>query len=692
VGGGYAQVMATSEAADRGTVTSIGSRTLAFPRAADRARPIIEAIRPEVDGARRASKAAVGDVLCVEADAFVDGHALVACEIRTRLASEPWETIAMEPIGNDRFRGWLPTHTMGWQSFVIRAMVDEFASWRRDLLARKDAGQDVRLELLVGAELIADAAQRAKGADRKLLLSAADALRDSPRGLETQITGVAEDAGVGSLLLSSEFSQMMTRYSDSARAATSPLHKIFVDRATARFSTWYELFPRSTSSDAKRHGTFADVQKQLEYVAELGFDVLYLPPIHPIGQTGRKGRDGATTAGPLDPGSPWAIGSSAGGHKTIHPDLGTLDEFRDLVARAGEQRIEIAIDLAFQASPDHPWVKEHPEWFRHLPDGTIRFAENPPKRYEDIYPLDFDTSDWEALWTELLDVVLFWISQGISIFRVDNPHTKPFAFWEWLINSVRTGHPEVLFLAEAFTRPPVMQQLAKLGFTQSYTYFTWRSTKWELATYMNELLHTEQVDYFRPNFWPNTPDILSQELQTGGQSAFATRLILAATLSANYGIYGPAFELGEHTARTVGSEEYLHSEKYEIRSWDLDRPDSQGDLVRTVNHLRRAHPALQRNDTLHFHSTDNDHLIAYSKHDESGDVVLVAVNLDHGNTQSGWINLDLDTLGLATQRPFVVHDQLTDAQFQWQGPRNFILLDPSKVPAHIFVVTQAEAL
>jgi starch synthase (maltosyl-transferring) len=663
-----------------------------MPRSADRVRPVIESIRPEVDGGRRPSKAAVGDLVCIEADAFVDGHSLVACEIRARHENDPWATVPMEPIGNDRFRGWLPVATVGWQSFVVRAMVDEFGTWRRDLTARIEAGQDVKLELLVGADLVAAAGQRAKGAERKLLLSAADALRQSPRGLETRLSESPEDAGVGMLLLSDDFAWLMTRHSDTARSASSAVHKIFVDRATARFSSWYELFPRSASSDATRHGTLADVQKQLDYVAQLGFDVLYLPPIHPIGQTGRKGRDGSVKAAPGDPGSPWAIGSPAGGHQAVHPDLGTLEEFRELVQAAGERGIEVALDLAFQASPDHPWVKEHPAWFRHLPDGTIRYAENPPKRYEDIYPIDFDTTDWEALWTELLGVVLFWIDQGIAIFRVDNPHTKPFAFWEWLIASVRSVHPEVLFLSEAFTRPPVMQQLAKLGFTQSYTYFTWRTTKWELETYMEELLRTEQADYFRPSFWPNTPDILSQELQTGSRAAFEARLILAATLSANYGIYGPAFELGEHVPRTPGSEEYLHSEKYEIRGWDLGRPDSLADLVTLVNQVRRQHPALQRNDTLRFHDVDNDHLIAYSKHDASGDIVLVAVNLDHANAQSGWIDLDLESLGLDGSRPFVVHDQLTDAHYQWHGPRNFILLDPSAVPAHLFVVTQAAPL
>ena len=405
----------------------------------------------------------------------------------------------------------------------------------------------------------------------------------------------------------------MRRCADPDRSATSEVFTVAADREKARFSAWYEMFPRSASPEPRRHGTFADVRAKLPYVAHMGFDVLYLPPIHPIGRTGRKGPDGATNAAEGDPGSPWAIGAREGGHTAVHPELGTLEEFRDLVTAAAARGIEVAMDLAFQASPDHPWVTEHPAWFRHLPDGTIRYAENPPKRYEDIYPLDFETTDWQALWAELLEVVRFWVAQGVRVFRVDNPHTKPFAFWEWMIRLVKADHPEVIFLSEAFTRPRVMEQLAKVGFTQSYTYFTWRNTKWELETYLDELTKTDVADYFRPNFWPNTPDILHEELQHGGRAAFLSRLVLAATLSANYGIYGPAFELQEHFPRSPGSEEYAHSEKYEIRWWDLARPDSLSEFIARVNKIRRDHRALQFNDALQFHPVDNEQIIAYSK-------------------------------------------------------------------------------
>jgi starch synthase (maltosyl-transferring) len=458
------------------------------------------------------------------------------------------------------------------------------------------------------------------------------------------------------------------------------------------------MFPRSASTDPERPGTFADVRAKLPYVAHMGFDVLYLPPIHPIGRTGRKGPDGATRAEAGDPGSPWAIGAAEGGHKAVHPDLGTLDDFRDLVTAAAARGIDVAIDLAFQASPDHPWVTEHPEWFRHLPDGSIRYAENPPKRYEDIYPLDFDSPDWQALWAELLDVVRFWIDHGVKVFRVDNPHTKPFAFWEWMIGLVKAGHPEVIFLSEAFTRPAVMQQLAKVGFTQSYTYFTWRNTKWELETYLTELTRTDAADYFRPNFWPNTPDILSEPLQVGGRAAFLSRLVLAATLSSNYGIYGPSFELQEHLPRSAGSEEYARSEKYEVRHWDLARSDSLSEFIARVNKIRRDHPALQGNDSLQFHQVDNEQIIAYSKArtatvPETGfsgrDVIVTIVNLDQARAQSGWVALDLDGLGVDPGRPYVMHDLLTGARYQWEGSRNFVMLDPTGLAAHLFSLEQA---
>ncbi len=401
---------------------------------------------------------------------------------------------------------------------------------------------------------------------------------------------------------------------------------------------------------------------------------------------------------PEDPGSPWAIGAAEGGHRSVHPELGTLEEFRDLVIAAAARGIDVAIDIAFQASPDHPWVTEHPEWFRHLPDGSIRYAENPPKRYEDIYPLDFETSDWQALWVELLDVVRFWVAQGVKVFRVDNPHTKPFAFWEWMIGHVKADHPEVIFLAEAFTRPTVMQHLAKAGFSQSYTYFTWRTTKWELETYLTELTKTDVADYFRPNFWPNTPDILHESLQTGGRAAFLCRLVLAATLSSNYGIYGPTYELQEHDPRSTGSEEYLHSEKYEVRSWDLTRKDSLSEFIARVNKIRRDHVALQFNNALHFHRVDNDRITAYSKTrprhpDAKGiaapDVIVVVVSLDHFNVQSGWVSLDLGVLGLDPGRPYAMHDLLTGATYRWQGSDNFVMLDPRGLAAHLFSVEQA---
>jgi starch synthase (maltosyl-transferring) len=449
------------------------------------------------------------------------------------------------------------------------------------------------------------------------------------------------------------------------------------------------MFPRSAS--ASSHGTFADLRDRLDYVEEMGFDVLYLPPIHPIGLTSRKGPNGTPTAGPGDVGSPWAIGAKCGGHTSVHPQLGTLEEFRALVDDAAARGIDVAIDLAFQAAPDHPWVLEHPSWFRHGPDGTIRYAENPPKRYEDIYPFDFESRDWRDLWTALLDVVRFWIEQGVKVFRVDNPHTKPFAFWEWLLECIRAESPDTIFLSEAFTRPRVMEQLARLGFTQSYTYFTWRTSKWDIETYFTELTQSEIAYFFRPNLWPNTPDILTEELQTGGRAAFLSRLVLAATLSSSYGIYGPAFELQEHVPREPGSEEYLRSEKYELRSWDIESPTSLRRFIALVNRIRREHGALQYNDSLRFHWTDNDAIIAYSKvrqADSDRDLVLTVVNLDHRNVQSGWVGLDLEAIGLRAELPYIAHDLLSDARYVWRGGSNFVSLDPDNVPCHLFALSQ----
>jgi starch synthase (maltosyl-transferring) len=659
-------------------------------------------VRPQVDGGRRPAKAAIGDSVVVEADAFAEGHDVLTCDLRYRPdGAQRWSSVPMVSQGNDRWRGEFPVTAMGNYRFVVHAQVDPFLTWRRDLRVRVDAGQDVALELLVGAELIDAGARRATSAEQRVLSLAAADLWTGVRGLESDLSeesaGWTGASNLGELAFSEKLAQLMHRWVDPDQSLTSEAFPVAADREKARFSTWYEMFPRSASSDPGRHGTFADVRAKLPYVAHLGFDVLYLPPIHPIGRSGRKGRDGATAAAPGEPGSPWAIGGPEGGHKAVHPELGTIDEFRDLVTAAAARGIDVAIDLAFQASPDHPWVKEHPQWFRHLPDGTIRYAENPPKRYEDIYPLDFDTSDWQALWSELLDVVRFWVAQGVKVFRVDNPHTKPFAFWEWMIRLVRAENPEVMFLSEAFTRPKVMQHLAKVGFTQSYTYFTWRNSKWEIETYLTELTTTDVADYFRPNFWPNTPDILHESLQGGGRAAFLSRLVLAATLGASYGIYGPAFELQEHLPRSTGSEEYSHSEKYEIRSWDLARPDSLSEFIARVNKIRRDHAALQFNDALRFHRVDNEQIIAYSKtrdvSDPEGsaggrDVIVAIVSLDHVRVQSGWVGLDLAALGLDPERPYVMHDLLTGARYGWQGSDNFVMLDPTGLAAHLFAVEQ----
>jgi starch synthase (maltosyl-transferring) len=478
----------------------------------------------------------------------------------------------------------------------------------------------------------------------------------------------------------------MEKYTDRPFAVTYPKALVVsAEREKAGFSTWYEMFPHSCASEAGKHGTFTDCEARLPYIAEMGFDVLYLPPIHPVGRTNRKGKNNAVTTVPGDPGTPWAIGTAEGGHKAINPELGTPGDFKHLMAKAKEYGIEIALDIAFQCSPDHPYVKEHPEWFLRRPDGSIQYAENPPKKYQDIYPLNFETEHWRELWEELKSIVVYWAEQGLRIFRVDNPHTKSFHFWEWLITGVKKDYPDAVFLAEAFTRPKVMYRLAKLGFTQSYTYFTWRNSKSELTDYLIELTQSPVKDFFRPNFWPNTPDILHAYLQNGGRPAFMTRLVLAGTLCSNYGIYGPAFELMENTPRKTGSEEYLNSEKYEIKHWDIGREDSLKDFIGCVNHIRRENPALHRNYNLWFNATSNDSLICYSKHTaDLSNIILVVVNLDPRAVQSGTVNVPLNAWGFDTEQSYQVHDLLNDKLYTWRGEWNPVELDPKVCPAHIF--------
>jgi starch synthase (maltosyl-transferring) len=640
------------------------------------ARAVIGGVYPEIDCGRYPIKRVVGEEVVVEADVFADGHdELGAALLHRRQGATAWEAVPMRPLGNDRWRAAFPVIEQGVYEYTLRGWVDPFATWRRDLQKRLQAGQDVAVELLVGARHLEEAARRASGPDQELLRDGAGRL------------GARGEAGdKARLALDEEVAAAAGRHPPIEHATTyARTLSVVVDRERARFSTWYELFPRSCAAEPGRHGTFRDVLARLPYVAGMGFDVLYLPPIHPVGRAFRKGKNNALEAGPDDPGSPWGIGGPEGGHKAIHPQLGTPEDFRHLVAAAQGHGMEVALDVAFQCSPDHPYVKEHPEWFRHRPDGTIRYAENPPKKYQDIYPIDFESENWRGLWEELKGVILYWVGQGVRIFRVDNPHTKPFAFWAWLIPEVKRQHPDVLFLSEAFTRPKVRYTLAKLGFTQSYTYFAWRNTKEELTQYLTELTKTEVREYFRPNFWPNTPDILTEYLQHGGRPAFMTRLVLAATLAASYGIYGPAFELCVARPREPGSEEYFDSEKYEIRRWDLEAPHSLRDFIARVNRIRRDNPPLQANEHLEFHPADNPQLLCYSKRGtDLSNVLVMVVNLDPYHTQSGWVTLPLDRLGLDPDQPYQVHDLLGEARYLWQGPRNYVELNPHVLPAHIF--------
>jgi starch synthase (maltosyl-transferring) len=646
--------------------------TITPDRADGRRRVVIESVTPEIDSGQFPAKRTIGERVTVEADVFADGHDALACVLRWRHeSSQLWSDVPMVPVVNDRWRGEFMVSELGRYFYTIQGWVDAFETWSRQFAKRVEAGQDITLELEVAARMIEAAAPRADGSDSNRLMAYAAAIR--------------KGAASASSALAGDLPQLMERYADKSSAVSYARElQVTVDPELASFSSWYELFPRS-AGDPAQHGTFRDVEKRLPGIAEMGFNVLYLPPIHPIGRTHRKGANNSNKAGPDEPGSPWAIGSDEGGHKSINPRLGTLDDFQHMLGAADKQGMQVALDIAFQCSPDHPYTREHPEWFKHRPDGTIQYAENPPKKYEDIFPFDFETEHWRELWDELLSIVLFWIDQGITVFRVDNPHTKPFPFWEWLIGEVKREHPDVILLAEAFTRPKVMYRLAKLGFTQSYTYFAWRNTASELVQYFTELSQPPIREYFRPNLWPNTPDILTEYLQSGGRPAFAARLILAATLGASYGIYGPAFELCEARAREAGSEEYLDSEKYQIRRWDYNSPDSLRELITLVNKIRIENPALHSDRGLRFHPTENEQLIAYTKTTpDLADVVLTVVNVDPHHTQAGMITLPLEDLGIRRDRGFQAHELLSGARYLWNGPRNYVEINPHSIPAQIF--------
>jgi starch synthase (maltosyl-transferring) len=633
------------------------SRAPASPDIAGARRPplrvVIDRVRPEVDGGRFAAKRVVGEDLVVEADILCDGHEELDCRLLARPAGAAgWIEVPMSDVGNDSWRAAVPLDRIGPWEFDVVARIDDYATWLRDL-ARRIAGQEsIVAERGVGRELVVAAARSSPAAQGRL--GGYLALFDSPDWPTT-----AADPRLVELV------REAARGADEVTRLVAP-RPVWVDRRRAAVGSWYEVFPRSWSGAAGRHGTLADLADRLPYVQRMGFDVLYLTPIHPIGRAHRKGRNNAVTAAEGDVGSPWAIGAAEGGHTAIHPALGDFADFSRLRHRAAALGLELALDLAIQCAPDHPWVTEHPEWFRHRPDGTIRYAENPPKKYQDIVPFDFGCTDWRALWQALLEVVRFWIGEGVRIFRVDNPHTKPFAFWEWLIAEVHRDHPDVLFLSEAFTRPKTMFRLAKLGFTWSYTYFTWRTAKEETGAYLEEVSTPPLSDFFRPAFWPNTPDILHATLQEGGRPMFEVRLALAALSVGTWGIYGPAMELLEARPRGPGSEEYLDSEKYEIRHRDLDTADSLAPFITRLNAIRRDEPALARNRPPLVQTIDDDSLLAWARHDpDSGNRVLVVVNLDPNTPRSGLLHLDPAALGLPPGSPIAVHDLLREGTDQW---------------------------
>jgi starch synthase (maltosyl-transferring) len=641
-----------------------------------RKRVVIESVQPEIDAGRFPIKRIAGDTVEVEADVFADGHDHVTARLLYRLQGvSSWTAVPMQPLGNDRWRGEFPVANMGEYFYTVAGWIDHFDTWRSDLEKRIAAGQDIRVDLLIGAQLVEQAAARAEGEDAGTLRRWAALLR---------ATGVIPAAQTAAL--DPDLAATMVRYLDPAMESRYDRElRVIVDREKARCSAWYEMFPRSTSLEPGRHGTFRDCEARLDYVARLGFDVLYLPPIHPIGLSFRKGKNNAPTAEPGDTGSPWAIGAKEGGHTAIHPQLGTLADFRSLVERAASKGIELALDIAFQCSPDHPWVSEHPDWFRKRPDGTIQYAENPPKKYQDIYPMDFESSDWRTLWDALLGVFRFWIDQRVRIFRVDNPHTKAFSFWEWLIAEIKRDFPDVLFLAEAFTRPRVMQRLAKLGFSQSYTYFTWRNTKQDLTDYFTELTQTQVHEYMRPNLWPNTPDILHETLQLGGRPAF-----LAASCSR------PRWD--PTTASTVPRTSWAKTSRCARAARNTSTQRSTRFATGTSTRPTASIPPSPRSTepaartplcappmTCILHPTDNPWLIAYSKSSvDGGNIVLTVVNLDSFHTQSGWVYLDLDRLRLRPDESFQVLDHLTGMTYLWQGSRNYVELSPAKIPAHIF--------
>ena len=643
-----------------------------------RQRVIITGIAPRIEEGQYPAKAAIHESIIISANIFGDGHDEVAANVAIRkTGASEWQFIPLKFVINDFWEAVFEPVETGFYEFKIHAWIDHFTTWQKGLEKKFEAGQDIAVELLIGVEMLEIAAEDASDADKASLLSWSSKLRsnDDPESLVTLAT-------------SNDVSQLMYKYRDTRLDTISTTSQIEIERQKAAFSTWYELFPRSASKEPNKHGTFLDVVGLLPRIANMGFDVLYLPPIHPIGEKNRKGKNNSLVAEDSEPGSPWAIGNRLGGHKEIHPELGSLEDFKVLIQEAKKLGIELAMDIAYQCAPDHPYVKLHPQWFKWRPDGSVQYAENPPKKYEDILPINFETNDWENLWQELKSVVDYWIEQGVTIFRVDNPHTKAFSFWEWMIKEVRQKRPDIIFLAEAFTRPRLMERLAKAGFNQSYTYFTWRNTKYELEQYINELTKTDQRYYFRPNFWPNTPDILPPLLTYGGENAHILRLLLAATLSSNYGLYGPVYEFGLNTPRQ-GKEEYIDNEKYEIKHWDWSQYTRIKEIITRVNRIRKQNSALHTTWNINLAESTNDQIICYAKADnKTNNALIMAANLDLFNTQGAYVKIPIHQLGINTSEPYTVHDLLSGSKYSWHGEWNYVELNPYEMPAHIFRVEQ----
>lgn len=638
-------------------------------------RVIIENVTPEIDNGKFYSKRVVNEYVNVQADVFGDGHDVVNAHVIYKHENDKkWTEVPMKELVNDRWEATFKVEKQGHYLYTVEAWVDYALNWQHNIERKIEDDQTVDVELLDGVQYLKSAKKSANASEKTYL----DTLIKTFSDKKEYQTAIKEASG-------KKLESIFKKYPSNPFKLTYEKElEVYVDREKALFSTWYEFFPRSASSKVGKHGTFKDCEQILPEVQKMGFDTLYFPPIHPIGNEFRKGKNNSTTAQKGEPGSPWAIGSAEGGHRDILPELGTLADFKRLIKKAGELDIELVMDFALQCAPDHPYVKSHPQWFKWRPDGSVQYAENPPKKYQDILPIHFECEDWQNLWDELVDVALYWAKQGIRIFRVDNPHTKPFRFWEYLIAKVKKQYPDFLFLAEAFTRPKIMGELAKVGFTQSYSYYTWRNNKHELTEYLTELSQTQLKEYFRPNFWPNTPDINPYLLQSGNENLFIMRYVLAATLSSNVGIYGPVFEQMVHAA-IIGKEEYLDSEKYEVKNYDWTQTSKLKSIITAVNQIRKENSALQETNNIEFCAVENDQLLAFFKMDrEKKNKILVVVSLDPFYTQSGWVQVPLHKLGISEGTRFKARDLVVDTSYTWDKEWNFVELGNNGLAFHIF--------